>query len=139
MLPVFAVSFSFNLCSLILWHQRKRITAYSTVKSVFHQVNTHMHRNHMSRNQNAGQNHNIKIDNKSFERLEQFKYLGTTLTNRKSIHEEIRSRFKSENPCYHAVQNLLSPRLLSKNTKIRVYRTIILLLLYMDVKLGLSH
>jgi hypothetical protein len=38
----------------------------------------------MSRNQNAGQNHKIKIDNKSFERVEQFKYLGT-LTNRNSI------------------------------------------------------
>jgi hypothetical protein len=43
----------------------------------------------MSRNQNAGQNHNIKLDNKSFERVEQFKYLGTTVTNRKSIQEEI--------------------------------------------------
>jgi hypothetical protein len=29
----------------------------------------------MSRNQNAGQNHNINLDNKSFERVEQFKYL----------------------------------------------------------------
>jgi hypothetical protein len=29
----------------------------------------------MSRNQNAGQNHNIKIGNKFFERVEQFKYL----------------------------------------------------------------
>jgi hypothetical protein len=41
----------------------------------------------MSHNQNAGQNHNIKLDNKSFERVEQFKYLGTTLTNRNSIEE----------------------------------------------------
>jgi hypothetical protein len=46
----------------------------------------------VSRNQNAGQNHNIKIDNKSFERVEEFKYLGATLTNRYSIHEEIKSR-----------------------------------------------
>jgi hypothetical protein len=45
----------------------------------------------MSRNQNAGQNHNIKLDNKSFERVEQFKYLGTTLTNRNSIQEELRA------------------------------------------------
>jgi hypothetical protein len=35
----------------------------------------------MSRNQSAGQNRNIKIDNKSFERVEEFKYLGATLTN----------------------------------------------------------
>jgi hypothetical protein len=80
----------------------------------------------MSQNQNAGHNHNIKTDNKSFERVEEFKYLGTTLTNRNSIHEGIKSRLKSGNACYHSVQNLLSCRLLSKNTKIRVYRTIIL-------------
>jgi hypothetical protein len=32
----------------------------------------------MSRDQNAGQNHNIKIDSSSFEMVEEFKYLGTT-------------------------------------------------------------
>jgi hypothetical protein len=80
----------------------------------------------MSRNQNAGHNHNIKIDNKSFERVEEFKYLGAALTTRNSIHEEIKSRLKSGNACYHSVQNLLSSRLLSKNTKITVYRTVIL-------------
>jgi hypothetical protein len=80
----------------------------------------------MSRNQKAGHNHNIKTDNKSFERLEEFKYLEATLTNRNSIHEEIKSRLKSGNACYHSVQKLLSSRLLSRNTKVRVYRTIIL-------------
>jgi hypothetical protein len=44
----------------------------------------------MSRNQNAGQYHNIKTDDKSFERVDEFKYLGTTLTNRISIQEKIR-------------------------------------------------
>jgi hypothetical protein len=48
----------------------------------------------MSRNQNAGHNHNIKVHNKSFERVEEFKYLGATLTNRNSIQEEIKSRLK---------------------------------------------
>src|SRR5215468_1396865 len=42
------------------------------------------------------------------------------------MQEEIKSRLKSGNACYHSVQNLLSSRLLSKNTKIKVYRTIIL-------------
>jgi hypothetical protein len=80
----------------------------------------------MSRNQNAGKNHNIKIDNKSFERVEQFKYLRTTLTNRNSIQEEIKSRLKLRNACYHSVQDLLSSSFLSKNTKINIYRSIIL-------------
>jgi hypothetical protein len=35
----------------------------------------------MSRDQIAGQNGNIQIDNKLFETVEQFKYLGTTLMN----------------------------------------------------------
>jgi hypothetical protein len=53
-------------------------------------------------------------------------YLGTTLTNQNSIHEEIKSRLKSGNACYHSLQNLLSSSLLSKNVKIKIYRTIIL-------------
>ena len=47
------------------------------------------------------------------------------LKNQNSIQEEIKSRSKSGNACYHSVQNLLSSNLLSKNLKI--YRTIILL------------
>jgi len=52
--------------------------------------------------------------------------LGTTLTNQNSIAEEIKSRLRSGNACYHSVQNLLSSRLLSKILKIKIYRTIIL-------------
>jgi hypothetical protein len=80
----------------------------------------------MSGNQNAGQNHNIKIDNKSFERVEQFKYLGTTMISQNSICEAIRSRLKSRNACYHSVQDLLFSSLLSKNIKIKIYRTVTL-------------
>jgi len=43
-----------------------------------------------------------------------------------SIPEEIKSRLRSGNACYHSAQNLLSSRLLSKNLKIKRYRTIIL-------------
>ena len=67
----------------------------------------------------------MKIDSRSFGMVEEFKYLGTTLTNQ-NIQEEIKSRLKSENACYHSVQNLLSSTSLSKKLKIKIYRTIIL-------------
>jgi hypothetical protein len=65
-------------------------------------------------------------DNNSFDMVEEFKYLGTTLTNQNSIQEEIKSRLKSGNACYHSVQNLLSSSLLSKNLKIKIYRNSVL-------------
>jgi len=80
----------------------------------------------MSRDQNAGRPHSTKTDNSSLESVDEFKYLGTTLTNQNSIQEEIKSSLKSGNACYHSVQNLLYSSLLSKNLKIKIYRTIIL-------------
>ena len=58
--------------------------------------------------------------------MEEFRYLGTTLTNQNSIQEESKSRVKSGNACHHSVQNLLSSGLLSKSIKIKIYRNIIL-------------
>ena len=66
----------------------------------------------MSRDQNAGRSHSMKIDYSSIERVEDFKYLGTTLTNKNSIQEDINSRLKLGNACYYSVQNLLSSSLL---------------------------
>jgi hypothetical protein len=80
----------------------------------------------MSRDQNARQNGYIQIGNKSFETVEQFRYLRTTLTNQNSIKEEIKRRLKSGNAFHHSVHNLLSSSLLSKNVKIKIYKTIIL-------------
>ena len=73
----------------------------------------------MSRDQNAGRSKRIKTD-KSCEMVEEFRYLGTTLMDQNSILEEIKSRLKSGNACYHSVQNLLSSSLLSKNAKIKI-------------------
>ena len=80
----------------------------------------------MTEDQNAGLSNSIKTDNSSHERVEQFRYLGTTLTNQNSLYEGIKSRLKSGNASYHSVQNLLSSSLLSKNIKIKIYRIIIL-------------
>jgi hypothetical protein len=58
----------------------------------------------------------------------EFKYkcLGTRLTNKNSIQEEIKSRLKLGNACVYLVQIRLSSSLLSKKLKIKIYRTTIL-------------
>jgi hypothetical protein len=76
----------------------------------------------LSRRQNAGQNHDIKIANRCFENVAQFRYLGTTVTNQNLI----KRKMNSGNAYYHSVQNVLPSRLLSKNIQIRIYKNIIL-------------
>jgi hypothetical protein len=80
----------------------------------------------MFRNQDAGQSHNIKNDDGSFERVEDFKYLGKNLKLQNSIQEEVKSILESGNACYHSMQHLFSSSLLSKHLKIKLYKSIIL-------------
>jgi hypothetical protein len=65
-----------------------------------------------SRHQNVGQNRDLKIAKRSFEKVSQFKYLGMTVTNQNFIQKEIKRRLNSGNACYHSVQNLRSSCLL---------------------------
>jgi hypothetical protein len=79
----------------------------------------------LSRHQNAGQNHDIKIANRCFENVAQFRYLSTTIRNQNLIQEKIKRRLNSGSACYHSVHNILSC-LPFKNIKITIYKTIIL-------------
>jgi hypothetical protein len=93
----------------------------------------------MARDQNAGRNHNMKIENSSIERVEEFKYLGTTLTSQNSILAEIKSRLKSGSACYHLVQNRLSYFAIQKFQD-EIYKELqFCLLFFMGVRLGRSH
>jgi hypothetical protein len=80
----------------------------------------------MSLYPNSGQNQNIRIANESFENVAKFKYLGTTLTSWNDIHHKMKSILNSGNACYYSVQNLLPSHLISKNLKIKIYKTVIL-------------
>ena len=56
-----------------------------------------------SRNQNAERSNNININSLAFERVEEFKYLRTNLTNSNFVQEEIKSRVKSGIACHYSV------------------------------------
>ncbi|KAJ4436763.1 hypothetical protein ANN_16895 [Periplaneta americana] len=80
----------------------------------------------MSRDQNIVRNGNIKVGDLYFEEVEKFKYLGATVTNINDTREEIKRRINMGNACYYSVEKLLSSSLLSKNLKVRIYKTVIL-------------
>jgi hypothetical protein len=77
----------------------------------------------MSRHQNARQDHDIRIANRSFENMVHLKYFVTTVTNQYLIHGEINSRLNVRNDCYHLFQNPLARNLLFKNVKNKIHKT----------------
>jgi hypothetical protein len=79
-----------------------------------------------SLHRNAEQNRHIKIANRSFQNMSQFKCLGTTVRNQNFVLEKIKRRLNFGNACCHSVQNLLSSRRLSKKIKIGIYKLLIL-------------
>jgi hypothetical protein len=79
----------------------------------------------LSRHQNVGQTRK-----QIFGNVSQFKCPWPTVTNQHFIKGEIKRRLNSDNACYHSVQNLLSSRLLARNVKIRICKTMILPVLY---------
>jgi len=78
----------------------------------------------MSRDRIAGRIHSVRFDSSTFERVDEFQCLRTNLTYQYSVAEGIKSTLKSGNACYLSVQNLLFSSLLSKNLKIKMYRTL---------------
>jgi hypothetical protein len=61
-----------------------------------------------------------KITNRWFENVSQFRYFVTTETNKNLMQEEINRRLNFGNACYHSVQKILFPCLLSKNVNISI-------------------
>lgn len=63
----------------------------------------------------------LKIDKYCFKRVEQFKYLGTIVTE----HNEIMARVQADNKCYQELAKVLSSKSLSRNLKIQLNITLI--------------
>ena len=71
-------------------------------------------------------NEHITVGSNYYEKVKSLIYLDSLLINQNYIYEEIKCRLTAEISCYYSVQTLLSSRLLSKNLKIKIYKTIIL-------------
>jgi hypothetical protein len=56
----------------------------------------------LARHQLAGQNHDVKVNNRSLKNVARLKYFGTTVTNTNFIREEIKRRFNWRNACYRS-------------------------------------
>ena len=71
--------------------------------------------------------HVSKLDTQgeSFERVNQFKYLGSILTDDNNISEEVRSRVTSGNKCFFALSNVFKSKIINRKLKITAFNTIL--------------
>jgi hypothetical protein len=76
----------------------------------------------------------IRRGSNSYEKVKIFIHLGFLVTNQNSIQEKIKCTLKAGHSCYYSFQTLLFSQLLSKNFKIKVYKTIILPVVLYDCK-----
>jgi len=67
----------------------------------------------------------LVVKDLTFERVSNFKYLGVDINQQANSHEEINRRITAGNKCYFALEPLFKSRLLSKNTKLRLYKVLI--------------
>jgi len=67
----------------------------------------------------------LEVKNYKFKRVQQFKYLGTLITQQNEIGTEIKARIQAANKCYFGLTKLLKSRVISKNLKSQIYQTLI--------------
>ena len=67
----------------------------------------------------------FKTKNRTFERVDTFKYLGSSLNERNEILPEIKERIAAGNRAYFSLQNVFRSKNISKRTKKVIYKTII--------------
>ena len=109
------LAFANLICDYIMTIERSGL-AVNTGKTKYMEIGCHL---------GMIANEHIRIGSNSYEKVKTFKYLGSLVTNRNSIQDEIKCRLKAGNSCYYSVQTLFSSRLLSKNLKIKIYKIII--------------
>jgi sorting nexin-29 len=69
---------------------------------------------------NAG---DLRIENKTFEAVQGFQYLGNITGNTNNNNKCIKERIMMDNKAYCANRQLVNSRLISRNSKLQIYRT----------------
>jgi hypothetical protein len=77
------------------------------------------------RNGNLVQEEFIEVEEYKFRRIDQFKYLGSIITQDNDIKTEISMRLQSANKCFFGLSNIFRSRAISKNLKVRMYLTLL--------------
>ena len=67
----------------------------------------------------------LKFDNFASEHVENFNYLGSILNADNKINIEIAKRMAKGNKAYYANAKLIKSKFLKRNTKMKIYKTII--------------
>jgi hypothetical protein len=109
------VCFLFNTCITVMRFLILSHTLQNLAKEKALQNETSTRRHHI-----AGQNHTVKIGNKSFRTVAKIKYFRMVVTNHNYNDEEIISRLISRNTCYNSVRHLSSSRIKSENVNIKI-------------------
>jgi hypothetical protein len=65
------------------------------------------------------------VEDMTFEKVSNFKYLGVDVNESANSHEEINRRIIAGNKCYFSMAPLFKSKLLSRKTKIRLYKTLV--------------
>jgi hypothetical protein len=67
----------------------------------------------------------IILNGQTFEEVDNFKYLEASITSQNEVEADIKGKIAAGNRCYRSFSKILGTRYISKNTKIRIYKTII--------------
>ena len=65
------------------------------------------------------------VEEQKFEVVQQFRYLGTIVTNDNNLYKEIRYRISLANNCYHGLKHLFRSQFLNLRTKLNLYKTLL--------------
>jgi hypothetical protein len=67
----------------------------------------------------------IDITQTHLQQVKSFKYLESIVNGNNSVEEEIKGRISLGNKAFYANQDLFKSKLLTKNSKLRIYKTLV--------------